>query len=93
MFFSVKTPMKIGNKTYRTCICYNLTETVKPAVEKLVAQGKATIYNEQKFFCNGKLVEKKKTTRTRVKKETVKVEETAKVEEPAVETEIKEEDF
>ena len=50
MFFSVKTPMKIGNKTYRTCICYNLTETVKPAVEKLVAQGKATIYNEQKFF-------------------------------------------
>ena len=59
MFFSVKVPIKIGGKTFHTCICYDLTETLRATVEKLASEGKAEIYQEQKFFCNGKLVEKK----------------------------------
>ena len=59
MFFSVKVPMKIGGKVFRTCVCYDLTETLRATVEKLASEGKAEIYAELKFFCNGKLVEKK----------------------------------
>lgn len=59
MFFSVKVPMKIGGKSFHTCICYDLTETLKSTVERLAEEGKAVIYSEPKFFCNGKIVEKK----------------------------------
>lgn len=59
MFFSVKVPIKIGGKPFHTCICYELKEELKTAVEKLASAGKAEIYSEVKFFCNGKLVEKK----------------------------------
>jgi hypothetical protein len=59
MFFSVKVPMKIGGKSFHTCICYDLTETLKSTVERLAEEGKAVIYSELKFFCNGKIVEKK----------------------------------
>lgn len=98
MFFSVKVPMKIDGKAYHTCICYAMTETIKATVERLVTEGKAEIYPEQRFFCNGKLIEKKKAhkAKAKVKKETVKeepkVDETILPEE-VVAPEIKEEDF
>ena len=75
MFFSVKVPMKIGGKTFRTCICYDLTENLRTTVEKLEKEGKAVIYTEQRFFCNGKLLEKKSvakenlTTEVKTKKD------------------------
>jgi len=76
MFFSVKVPMKIGAKNFRTCICYALPDYLKSTVEKLVAEGKAEMYEENRFFCNGKLVEKKKAKatpkKTSNKKEVVK---------------------
>ena len=59
MYFCVTTPVKISGKAFHTCICYKLTDTLKSTVEKLVKEGKATIFTEKKFFCNGKLVEKK----------------------------------
>lgn len=59
MFFSVRTPVKIGNKKYRTCICYELTDELKLTVKKLVEEGKADIYEKEVFFCTGKLVGKK----------------------------------
>lgn len=59
MYFCVTTPVKISGKAFHTCICYKLTDILKPTVEKLVKEGKATIFTEKKFFCNGKLVEKK----------------------------------
>ena len=59
MFFSVRTPVKIGDKKYRTCICYELTDELKLTVKKLVEEGKADIYEEEVFFCTGKLVGKK----------------------------------
>lgn len=59
MYFCVTTPVKISGKAFHTCICYKLTDTLKLTVEKLVKEGKATIFTEKKFFCNGKLVEKK----------------------------------
>lgn len=84
MFFSVKVPMKIGGKEFHTCICYPLTDTFKATVEELEKKGKAVIYSERKFFCNGKLVEKSKKS----KKPDVKIKETKKEElkeEPNVE--------
>ena len=69
MFFSVKVPMKIGAKSFKTCICYALPDYMKKTVEELAEKGKAEIYSEQRFFCNGKLVElKKKTSVKTVKK-------------------------
>lgn len=102
MFFSVKVPMKIGGKAFHTCICYDLTEALKATVEKLASEGKAEIYQEQKFFCNGKLVEKKPvvkenlTTEKQSKKKAkaIKAEDFVKeVEEIVTAEEIKEEDF
>lgn len=102
MFFSVKVPMKIGGKAFHTCICYDLTEALKATVEKLASEGKAEIYQEQKFFCNGKLVEKKPvvkenlTTEKQSKKKTktIKDEDFVKeAEEIVTAEEIKEEDF
>lgn len=70
MFFSVKVPMKIGNKSFRTCICYKLDENLKSTVQKLASEGKAEIYTEVRFFCNGKIVEKNKNKARTKKKET-----------------------
>lgn len=70
MFFSVKVPMKIGNRSFRTCICYKLDENLKSTVQKLASEGKAEIYTEVRFFCNGKLVEKIKNKAKTKKKET-----------------------
>lgn len=57
MYFCVKTPMKIGAKSFRTCICYALPDYLRATVEQLVEEGKAEIFAENRFFCNGKLVE------------------------------------
>lgn len=92
MFFSVKVPMKIGNKNFRTCICYKLEENLKSTVQKLASEGKAEIYTEVRFFCNGKLVEKNKNKN---KAKTKKKETKHKEELPFLETveTPKEEDF
>lgn len=93
MFFSVKVPMKIGNKSFRTCICYELNDSLKPTVLKLASEGKAEIYTEVRFFCNGKLVEKiknKNKVKTKKKETKQKTEELPTLE--VVET-PKEEDF
>ncbi|MBO5483033.1 MAG: hypothetical protein J5978_09615 [Spirochaetaceae bacterium] len=97
MFFSVKVPMKIGNRSFRTCICYKLDENLKSTVQKLASEGKAEIYTEVRFFCNGKLVEKTKNKAKAKKRETKqKVETNQETEELSflepVET-PKEEDF
>ena len=83
MFFSVKVPMKIGNRSFRTCICYKLDENLKSTVQKLASEGKAEIYTEVRFFCNGKLVEKTKNKAKAKKRETKQ-----KVETNQVSTEI-----
>ena len=102
MFFSVRVPMKIGGKAFHTCICYDLTEALKATVEKLASEGKAEIYQEQKFFCNGKLVEKKPVVKENLitekkekknKKAQKEEPETVGLEEAPLAEEIKEEDF
>lgn len=86
MYFCVTTPIKIGGKDFHTCICYKLTDTLKLTVEKLAKEGKATIFVEKKFFCNGKLVEKKAvvkesltTEKTKKKTKTVEVTEATEI--------------
>jgi len=59
MFFSVKTAIKIGGKSYFPCICYVLPDTLVPTVDKLVAEGKARKYETKVYFQNGKVLEKK----------------------------------
>lgn len=74
MFFSVKVPMRIGGKEYKTCICYPLNDILKTTIEDLEKKGKAVIYSERKFFCNGKLVTKTKKVVKPSKKAEVKEE-------------------
>lgn len=59
MFFSVKVPMKIDGKSYHTCVCYPLTETIKTTVEGLAKEEKVVLHEAKVFFCNGKVLEKK----------------------------------
>ena len=89
MFFSVKVPLKIDGKDFHTCICYKITDTLKSTVEKLAAEGKAVIYDKQRFFCNGKLVEKKPIEEETIVEEPTVEEQT--IEEPISEETIEEE--
>lgn len=64
MYFSVRSQVKIGGKVYKTCICYKTENTViMNTIENLAKKGLAEIYEEKRFFCNGKLV------KTRAEKE------------------------
>lgn len=62
MFFSIKSSIKIGNKVYTPCVCYEASEVLIPTIEKLVAEGKAYKYEERVYFQNGKVIEKKSGT-------------------------------
>lgn len=59
MFFSVKTPVKILGKIYTPCVCYEVADVLKVTIDKLVAEGKAVVYEQRVFFQNGKVLEKK----------------------------------
>ncbi len=59
MFFSVKTSIKIADKVYSPCICYEAKEALIPTIEKLVADGKAYSFKERVYFQNGKVLVKK----------------------------------
>ena len=59
MFFSVKSAVKIAGKTYTPCICYTAPDYLKATVDKMVAEGKAYIYDHKVAFQNGKVIEKK----------------------------------
>lgn len=59
MFFSVKTAVKIANKVFVPCVCYEANEVLAPTIEKLVAEGKAYSFKERVYFQNGKVLEKK----------------------------------
>lgn len=96
MFFSVKLPLNIGGKVVKPCICYPLPKNLEATVAKLAKEGKADIYEERKFFCNGKLVEKKKKARkVSSKKEDIIVPpaEESKIIDPSISEEIVEGGF
>ena len=59
MFFSVKTSIKIADKVYSPCICYEAKEALIPTIEKLVADGKAYSFKERVYFQNGRVLVKK----------------------------------
>lgn len=88
MYFSVKVPMKIGGKAFHTCICYALTENLKYTVEKLAEQGKAVLYNEPRYFCNGKLVAKKEPAVKKVDKKKEKKQVKKEIKEEVAEVEV-----
>ena len=81
MFFSVKSAVKIAGKVYIPCVCYALPDFLKPTIEKMVAEGRAYVYDHKVAFQNGKVIEKKETTPTsekkvkKVKKEEIEEEE------------------
>lgn len=57
MYFSVRNQVKIGGKVYKTCVCYKTENTViMNTIENLVKKDLAVIYEEKRYFCNGKLV-------------------------------------
>ena len=61
MFFSVKSSVKILNKVYTPCICYEVTDVLAPTIDKMVEEGKAYKYENRVFFQNGKVIVKKET--------------------------------
>lgn len=62
MFFTVKTPIRIGGKLFKTCICYEVTPYLELTVQKLAKEGKVDIHEKFVYFCNGKPVEQKAKT-------------------------------
>lgn len=57
MYFSVRNQVKIGGKVYKTCVCYKTENTViMNTIENLAKKDLAVIYEEKRFFCNGRLV-------------------------------------
>lgn len=57
MYFSVRNQVKIGGKVYKTCVCYKTENTViMNTIENLAEKDLAVIYEEKRYFCNGKLV-------------------------------------
>ena len=69
MFFSVNVTTRILGKNYIPCVCYNLKESLKATVQKLEADGKATIYKDRVYFQSGEIIptqkKLKKTVRTK----------------------------
>lgn len=90
MYFSVKDNFMIGGKIYRPCICYYTESSVlKNTIENLVKKGKAVVYEEKRFFCNGKLVKTKaeKEAEEKAKKKAEREEKKVKKEEKEENTE------
>ena len=85
MFFSVKTSVKILDKTYIPCVCYAMNETIQKTIEDLANKNKAVIYDEKVFFQNGKVIKTQKMLKAE-KKEARK--EAKKAEKLAEKTEV-----
>ena len=68
MFFTVKTPIRIGGKLFKTCVCYEVTPYLELTVQKLAKEGKVDLHEKFVFFCNGKPVAEKAKTFEAVEK-------------------------
>ena len=93
-YFSVKKIYKINGKTYKPCVTYELSAKIEENVKRLVQAGNAEIFNEYRFFQNGKRIEKpveKKAETVSIavkqekKKQKKEVKEEVKEEKPAAE--------
>lgn len=60
MFFTVKNSLRIGSKSYKPCICYDLEEGLTATIKSLEEKGLAEITSKPVFFQNGKKIEAKK---------------------------------
>lgn len=75
-YFSVKRSIKIGGKICKPCICYELKDSLVFTVKSLVDSGIAQIHDDEVFFQNGKVIDKKAVVAKA--KEKAKVEKAAK---------------
>jgi hypothetical protein len=53
LYFSTKVELKIDGVIYRPSICYKVPPLAKRSLQKFVATGQVTFYNEQVRFVNG----------------------------------------
>lgn len=67
MFFSVKETLIINGHKYRSCVSYEANEGLFPTLAKLELEGKVTLYDENKFFVNGKPWESKPKPKSKPK--------------------------
>ena len=98
MYFSVRSQVKIGGKVYKPCICYKTeNDIIANTIENLVKKDLAVIYEEKRYFCNGKLVKTsaekeaeekaRKKAERKAKKEVAEEKEEITIEENTEETE------
>lgn len=91
MFFSVKNSIKIGGKTFRPCVCYEVTPYLELTIKKLAEEDKVILYNERVYFCNGKILDKKAVEKPAVVTEKSKKEKKTKPAPVQFEETVKEE--
>lgn len=60
VFFSVHTTMRIGEKKYTPCICYDVTGDIMATVVALKKAGKVDTYDKKVRFMSGAVVEENK---------------------------------
>lgn len=68
MYFAVKKPLKIGDKDYLPCVCYEVPRYLELTVNKLATEDRVIVSEDYMVFQNGKLVEKKSKVEKKPKK-------------------------
>jgi outer membrane biosynthesis protein TonB len=63
-FFSLTANMLINKEPKRASVCYPLTNSVAAAVEQLVSEGRARLYDEEVRFVNGRAVPANRSSTT-----------------------------
>jgi hypothetical protein len=92
MYFAVKTPMRIGNKSYLPCVSYEVTCSLEKTVEKLEGENKVYVSDVKMIFQSGKWINKevkieKKQSKKKAKKVTEVTAEPAVIDTANVDTE------
>lgn len=58
-YFSVKRSIKIGGKLYKPCVCYETSDSLMFTVKSLADSGIAVLHEDEVFFQNGAMLDKK----------------------------------
>jgi len=58
MFFSVRKSMRIGDRVFRPCICYEVDSIYESVVCELAGKDLAVVWPKRVFFQNGRVIDR-----------------------------------